>query len=67
MPRKNDSPLRGFRRSGSFQYENQAIDVLINPKTGQLLFQENGRPVEEEARQNALMDYFQQINRHPGH
>ncbi len=65
-PKKNASdPLRGFRQQGVFIYEGQPVKLLINPKSGQLLFEMNGRIVEEPALQNTLMDAFQKANRRP--
>lgn len=65
MAKRTQDPMRNFRKTGSFQYQNSTIEIWINTKTGQMLFFENGKPVEDPARQNELMNHFQSVNRKP--
>lgn len=65
MAKRTQDPMRSFRNTGSFQFEDSTVEILINSKTGQMLFCENGKPVEDPARQNELMNHFQSVNRKP--
>lgn len=68
MPKskKNSAnPMRGFRPQGVFVFEGKPVQLLINPKSGELLFEMEGTIVEDHTLQNTLMDAFQSANRKP--
>ncbi|MBF0578660.1 hypothetical protein IM774_02420 [Erysipelotrichaceae bacterium RD49] len=63
--KKTMDPLRGFHPGGSFEYEGKTVILLINGKSGQLMFEMEGKIVEDPALQNALMSAFQIRNQRP--
>ncbi len=68
MPRNRNTKAtpnslpRGFRKTGSFRFNNQPCEILINSKSGELMFSLDGKIVEDPALQDELMQEFQKLN-----
>lgn len=63
MKKQNETPLKGYRKTGSFSFDGKPVEIWIHSKTGSLVFVRDGQMVQDAALQDRMMETLQKANK----
>ena len=61
--KKKGKTKDSFRKQGSITYNGKKIDILIDRKTTELRFEEDGRTIVDPQRLEAVFNYLKEANK----